>query len=324
MRRDSAPKATNGTNERQHPEMTQMQRITANDAGGPPSCTVVVCTKDRLAQLKRCLSSLKTVAYPALTIYVVENGCRCGSEQVAAEFGARYNFLPKLGLSTARNFGARAALSELVAFIDDDAVCEPGWLAAAAGEFADQRVGIVTGPVLSMNTDDHLLSLGDKRFAVDRATSQWFARANFGGVGHGGNMVLRRSMFESWHGFEDRLGRGAPLSGGEESFAMFELISLGWRAVYVPQARVLHEDTSGEEGRRQTQALRDSMAYFFFLYAAAPGHRRELWHYLFGGLRGVRREWRSAATRATVTKMQRFSALLTAFPTFCRTWFKRA
>lgn len=304
--------------------MTQMQRITGNDAGGVLSCTVVVCTKKRVAQLKRCLASLKAVAYPGLTIHVVENGCRGGSEQVAAEFGAKYDFLPRPGLSAARNFGGRAASTDLVAFIDDDAVCEPNWLAAAAPEFVDERVGIVTGPVLGIDKDDHQLSLGERRFTVDRLTSQWFARANFGGVGHGGNMVLRRSVFDTWHGFDERLGRGAPLSGGEESFAIFELISQGWRAVYVPEARVLHEDASGEQGRRNAQrALRNSAAYFFFLYAAAPGHRRELMHYFFGGLRGVRREWRSEAAPASVTRMQRFSALLAALPTFCRTWMQR-
>jgi glycosyltransferase involved in cell wall biosynthesis len=304
--------------------MTQMQPITINDAGALPSCTVVVCTKERLPQLKRCLASLKAVAYPALTIHVVENGCRCGSEQVAAEFGAKYDFLPKPGLSAARNFGARAASSELVAFIDDDAVCEVGWLTAAAPELTDQRVGIVTGPVLTLTRHDHMLNLGDSRFAVDRLTSQWFARANFGGVGHGGNMILRRSVFESWRGFDERLGRGAPLSGGEESFAIFQLISQGWRAVYVPGARVLHEDVSGHEARANARrALRDSLAYFLFLYAAAPEHRRELLRYFFGGLRGVQREWRNAAFYRP-TPVEHFSALLRALPTFCRTWLRRA
>jgi glycosyltransferase involved in cell wall biosynthesis len=305
--------------------MTQMQRTTANDAGALPSCTVVVCTRGRPAQLKLCLTSIKAVAYPALTIYVVENGSRCGSEQIATEFGAKYEFLPKPGLSAARNFGARAACTDVIAFIDDDAVCDTGWLAAAAPEFSDPRVGIVTGPVLSMNTDQHLLSLGNARFTVDRTTSQWFARANFGGVGHGGNMILRQSVFASWPGFDERLGRGAPLSGGEESFAIFQLISQGWRAVYVPEGRVLHEQSSGAEARTKArQALRDSLAYFFFVYAAAPEHRRELLHYFFGGLRGVRREWRTAAASCPLTPMQRFSARLAAFPAFCRAWLWRA
>jgi hypothetical protein len=51
---------------------------------------------------------------------------------------------------------------------------------------------------------------------VDRQTPAWFERANFGGIGDGGNMAFRRYAFAVWPGFDVRLGRGALLHGGEE------------------------------------------------------------------------------------------------------------
>ena len=63
---------------------------------------------------------------------------------------------------------------------------------------------------------------------VDRAAPEWFERANFGGIGDG-NMALRRAVFASWPGFEEGIGRGMPVCGGEEHYAFFALIERGHR-----------------------------------------------------------------------------------------------
>jgi O-antigen biosynthesis protein len=298
-----------------------MQLDCQNDAASLLSCTVVVCTRDRVPQLERCLDSLIHLRFPRLVVHVVENGTRTGSEKVAARFNARYDFLPTPGLSRARNFAARLALTDLVAFIDDDAIADPGWLAAAAPEFADNRVGVVTGPVFSLGHRQHWRSLGERRFTVDRTTPQWFARANFGGIGHGGNLIFRRSLFESWAGFDERLGRGALLSGGEEGFALFQLIAQDWRAVYVPEAAVLHEESEGDALHAEAhQTVRDAFAFFLFVYASAPGHRMELVRYFAQALRGVRRDWRYAPAPHHLTRFESVVARIAGIPVFLRTW----
>src|SRR5947207_1645838 len=111
-----------------------------------PTCTVVVCTHDRPVPLARCLDGLKRLTYPRFKILVVDNGpSTAEARKIAARFGVRYVIEPVPGLSRARNRGARSCETEIVAFIDDDAVPEPDWLTKLISEFEDPRVMVVTG-----------------------------------------------------------------------------------------------------------------------------------------------------------------------------------
>jgi len=302
-----------------------MQRSTPNDAGVLPSCTVIVCTRERPQQLERCLASLLTLINPRVALHVVENGTHPTCEKLASRFGARYDFLERPGLSHARNFAARLATTDLVAFIDDDAVADAQWLSAAIPEFLDERVGLVTGPVLSMGERTHFRALGEERFVVDRTSPYWFQRANFGGIGHGGNLVIRRSTFHDWSGFHERLGRGVALSGGEDSFAIYELLSRGWRVVYVPTAVVVHEEPLGSAAKEKARATaRNSVAYLLFLFVTARAHRGKLLQYVAGGIQGKRRSWRGPIhSPSPISPWDRFFSRLRGVSTFWRTCFGR-
>ena len=70
---------------------------------------------------------------------------------------------------------------------------------------------------------------GHPESVFDRETPFWFERANFGGIGDGGNMAFRRCVFDIWPGFDERLGRGAVIDGGEEHYAFFSLLDRGYR-----------------------------------------------------------------------------------------------
>ena len=63
---------------------------------------------------------------------VVDNGSsdrtREVVEQRAGDPRLKYVFEPTIGLSVARNTGARVASAEILAYLDDDAVASPHWL----------------------------------------------------------------------------------------------------------------------------------------------------------------------------------------------------
>src|SRR5579863_2053725 len=102
-------------------------------SGFTPSCTVVVCTRNRPFELDRCLAALARLSYPRFDVLVVDNASQDSQTyDIARQWGVRYLLAPVPGLSRARNVGARACESEIVVFADDDAVPEQDWLTALA------------------------------------------------------------------------------------------------------------------------------------------------------------------------------------------------
>ena len=265
---------------------------------------MVVATRRRPEALAEGLTGLRGSIAGSLEVIVVDNSDGDEStREVAAAAGARYLHEPCGGLSRARTVGARAATGEFVAFIDDDAVPEAGWLGRHRSAYDDPAVAATTGAILPMGRPDgkrNGFTSGQWSSQVgvklDRHSPSWFERANFGGIGNGGNMTFRRSLFEAGWGFHEDLGLPQPM-GGEENFAFHELIHAGWRVAFMPGACVFHPEVIDDRiladlGRRN---LRSALTYAAFLLAEARGYRRQLVGYLVGSARGAARWWRLEA-----------------------------
>src|SRR5215475_13788837 len=94
-----------------------------------PSCSVIVCTRNRAEHLKQCLQAIRSLCYPNVDVIVVDNASDSDeAKSIADAWSARYIREPVIGLSRSRNRGARYSESEIVAFIDDDAVPNKDWL----------------------------------------------------------------------------------------------------------------------------------------------------------------------------------------------------
>jgi GT2 family glycosyltransferase len=299
---------------------------------------VVLCTRNRPRELEGCLQALDRLHYPGVRILVVENGPPDGETRAVAErHGARYLNSLRYGLSRARNDGARACTTDLVAFTDDDARPHPEWLNILAREFADPRVMAAAGEVLPPSADSgadssrkNVTAAGappavcDKRLVVDMDTPHWFSLANFGGIGDGSNMCFRRSVFESWVGFDERLGRGAPLSSAEEHLAFFQLILAGHRCTHAPEAIVWHHrpQTPDEWRRFQLGNLTDAVAYAALLWSEYPQTRRLLLRHLWNRIsrRGSRRPpyARGAATPPSLSLWDKLRVVVGGLLLFAR------
>lgn len=252
------------------------------------SATVVVCTRNRPEHLLVCLAALKRQTCASFDILVVENGVPLGIDDICKRNGVGYLHAPALGLSVARNAGTRAARGDIVAFIDDDAVPEADWLEDLLTAFDDETIGAATGTI------QYMQALGNSRVMSDvvapqttgarphavfgQETHRWFTAACFGGIGDGSNMAFRRALFGRSVKFDERLGRGQLLDGGEDHVIFVSLITGGHRIAHLPDAVIRHPYPADPEVLhvRQFQGLRTTIAYLMFLLQEFPAHRGEI------------------------------------------------
>jgi O-antigen biosynthesis protein len=285
------------------------------------SCSVVICTRNRPHVLARTLRALGQQTIRDFQIVVVDSAPNGHpAMEVTSQYGARCVVEPVPGVARARNRGARCCNTDLVAYLDDDCLPAPDWLERILAEFQDDRVIAVGGRVEGILPEEgvqpwHYAAARDsrrpQRRCVDSRTAGWFELANFGALGDG-NMAFRRAAFNVWPGFDERLGRGGPLHGGEEHHAFFSLIDRGHAVVYTPAAVVRHPlpVTASELRSRCLKELRATAAYVSMLWSEQPRYRAHLLRFVLEGMLGRRRSWRDPSTRVPGSIVPRWRALL--------------
>jgi glycosyltransferase involved in cell wall biosynthesis len=232
--------------------------------------------------LQKCLAAVARLTPPPDQVLVVDNSDgNSETARLARQFGARYVIEPVKGLSRARNRALAECDTDIVAYLDDDAIPAPDWLGILMAPFADERTAASTGKVLTPQSSSSESS--DKNpLTLSNSHPKWFEIATYGGLGLGSNMALRRSACAGWTVFDERLGRGGPFHIGEESYAFAKLLSLGHSAVYLPEAVVSHPSL-----RRDPIAFeaRNSFAYWLLLFSAFPAQRMNLLRFIIRRLR---------------------------------------
>ena len=114
--------------------------------------SIVVVSRHRPAALIRCLTGISQLRYAPFEVIVVADPQ--GQDAVRRWPGAadvKVIGFDEPNISVARNLGIEAASGEVVAFIDDDAVPEPGWLTHLANPFNDVSVAAAGGFVRGRN-----------------------------------------------------------------------------------------------------------------------------------------------------------------------------
>ena len=252
--------------------------------------TIVICTRHRPAALRNCLQAIARLSPPADDVLVIDNSeGDPETVKVAGEFAVRYLVEAGTGLSRARNRGLAECGSDIIAYVDDDALPCENWLELILEPFSDPSVGSVTGDTIPPGVTADAGHFPPSR-SLSRKDRQWFEIATFGGLGMGTNMALRKSACVEWKGFDVRLGRGAPLQISEESHAFASLLNAGYRAVHVPAAVVVHPSKPIDIERIEEEAT-CSVAYWLLLFFEFPGHRFDMVRFLSRRLRGESLTW---------------------------------
>jgi glucosyl-dolichyl phosphate glucuronosyltransferase len=219
-----------------------------------PDASIIIPTYRRSEDVLRCLWSILRQDSDAFEVIVVDNACDDDlrkSVEVEPPNGVSIRYVAEshLGLHNARHRGAREAASDLLLFVDDDAVCSPGWVRAYRSAFAAHpEVVLAAGPSVALwdrqppqwlakiaepscFTPFSLLDRGDQFFAEKCGPGS--------GIFFGCNMAVRRAVLFQLGGFNIEL-IGSRCIGDGETGLHRKLQTHRGLVGWVPEARVDH------------------------------------------------------------------------------------
>lgn len=278
------------------------------------SLTVVICTHERPKLLRRALSSLAQFSGNTAEIVVVDNAPSNDDSKrvVLNEFSeVRYIREETKGLNVARNRALKETHSDLIAYIDDDAVASDDWVPRIVDVFnRNPELGACTGSVTALQLQTSAQRLIETNGGLYRGDSSVYlpddaqtfvnkmtplvAWASTYGVGC--NMALRCDVVRAIGGFDEALDRGALLPGGGDIDMFWRILISGHPTLYEPSVHVKHEHRRDWQGANE-QIVGHQRALIAFLVksvSTSKGYRTStaiylLWRLLKPGLRLLKR-----------------------------------
>lgn len=212
-----------------------------------PFVSIIIITRNRPFLLRHCIERILSQPYAHKEIIVVDSSSNEKSEAVVAQFpevmcvrlhGQRNN------MPQARNKGIAVSSGDILAFLDDDSMVQPGWLAALVKAYGDETIGSVGGRIIEMPEPYCDEVSGSPRLFV-KPSGRVLGR-DWGlysteevEVDHlrGNNMSFRRKALEQVGGFDASY---TLTNLREETDLCIRVKKAGWRIMFVPAMAVVH------------------------------------------------------------------------------------
>jgi glycosyltransferase involved in cell wall biosynthesis len=216
-----------------------------------PQIAAIICTHNRDDYLGAAIDSLFAQECDDFEVLVVDNGSTDRTKEVIESRlphpRLKYVYEPVLGLSVARNTGAKETTAPILAYLDDDAEASPQWLRVLIEAYnSNQKLAIAGGKVILIWPDGitppkwispdmaaglGAYDLGDRVVYIDKP----------GLTPRGLNYSIRRTFLEQMGGFDANLGRiGKKLLSNEELYMTELALQHGWQVAYLPDALAAH------------------------------------------------------------------------------------
>ncbi len=165
-----------------------------------PTLSFIIPVRNSAHLLQQSLAAInaeKSSGVP-FEIIVLDNGSTDDSAAVAEQAGARVLVIPDENVSQLRNRGSTEAAAELIAFVDADNEIATGWCQAITEIMQDSQVAAAGAAYTAPDDGTWVTRTGDYMRGHSEGSSNvdWLAA---------GNLVIRKSVFESLQGFDTSL-----------------------------------------------------------------------------------------------------------------------
>jgi len=243
-----------------------------------PRVSVVIVTANRYEDLKNCLESLKKQSFKDFEIVVVCKKLNDEMREIQRKYEGKFVEQTGIGMSNARNDGIRLSKSQIVTFIDDDAVADANWLEEILKTFEwDTSIGGVGGKVYTPRLEEHALRVA-RSWKLPKLLIRKYRQiiaeyliekmsGNVRNVGSmreakviiGTNMSFRRKVLEEVHGFDENF---YGISYYEEGDLCYRIRKLGYRLIWNPDVVVLHNTQPRVTASKDLFQYVDNQVYF--------------------------------------------------------------
>ena len=255
------------------PENPYWYRVIYGLPSPAPLVSIIIPTRDQVALLQRCLTSLReNTDYTPIEIVIVDNGSRepethalfremsrNTSAQILTDTG-EFNF------SRLINHGARAARGEILALMNNDVETEKtDWLREMVSHAIRREVGAVgarlwypngrlqhAGVVLGLHG---LASHAFQHFPpqpISPMNRTFVLSQNYSAV-TAACMVLRKAIFDDLGGFDENL----PSNFNDVDFCL-RLRERGWQVIWTPFADLIHHESASRGPAENAQWPREA------------------------------------------------------------------
>jgi glycosyltransferase involved in cell wall biosynthesis len=236
--------------------------------------SIIIPTKNRLSQLKRCLKSLsKQKTHHSYEIIVVDDGSGDGTQEYLKHaHSSRIQCIKNIkgGPASARNLGAKAAHGKILAFLDDDCTANDDWVETIVESFAKYPdASFIAGDVLFCyegilsNITKHSMRQ-PARLEVSRVDQKvpWCPFST-------DNCAFLKSAFADLHGFDENF----KLASGEDTDLCIRALGAGMVFYKINSMRVNHHQKGGLWGMMRRQ--------YFFAQTDAQNQKRHFPKYVW-------------------------------------------
>jgi GT2 family glycosyltransferase len=216
--------------------------------------SIIILNYNGRAWLERCLPAAVAETASDCELIVVDNGSSDGSLQFLSTFRPVIRVLPlesNVGFAAGNNAGARLARGRYLAFLNNDAAPQPGWLAAVRAALdSHPHAGLAASCIVYLSDPGIVDSAGDgitrfggafKRSHGRPVSEAREAREVFGACGAA--CLIRRGLFDDIGGFDE-----AYFAVHEDVDLSYRCQLLGYHCIYSPDA-VVHHAGSATMGR---------------------------------------------------------------------------